>query len=682
MLWKKQVRAGCALALVAALAACGGGDEGQNGGTTMPDGRPTPAPTPVPTPAPSVAARKVLLVELDGLTYPQLKDGIAQGRLPNLATLRARPAYSGGVNGTLTQQPTLDAPGWATLLTGSWANRHQVRSDAPGQAMQADSVFKLLKDGRSAKTAGVTGSPALAQLLAREQNAGRLDSLTDCAGVDSCVADGASARIRDGYDLVYAQFHSPADAAASSGFQQGYRNVLGNLDAAVGRLQAAVAQRTAANPGEDWLIVVTAAHGLAKTGSSDGLPVLDNALTFIALNRDGNALLGSDDAAPDSFDALYARASLADITPTVLAFAGAQPGLAGHAIDGAPLLADPAVAQLRSKAGSDHASVQLSWRSFSDASRSIEIWRDGRKLQTLPGDATAYTDSSVAQATSGLYRFNYTVVANGIPVSLLAQLDYVKPVVLERSLTNGLLYFYGFDGGITDARNGSVLQNWATGVDSGSLVADAFGAKALRVDGTIADAGGSTGYKLAQNGADFAGLPQFTIGFWLRTDCVMGTGNGAAIVSNKNYDSGSNPGIALGMFTGCEVRFNIGSGGVRDEIGGSRFSANQWVYLALSVDAANRKMSAYLFDPVIGEQKTENKAIANTDISKLKGLGVLGLNEDGTGQYYKRNCGTPSCATPRGRMEFNDFAVWSRVLTLTELRSIYASNRSLTTLNP
>ncbi|WP_432723577.1 hypothetical protein R0381_000963 [Jeongeupia wiesaeckerbachi] len=677
MLWKKRIRAGGALALIVALAACGGGDDSQNAGAPELGARPTP------TPAPTVTARKVLLVELDGLSYPKLKEGIAQGQLPNLARLKARPAYSGGVIGTQTQQPTLDAPGWSTVLSGTWANRHQVRSDAPGQAMQADSVFKLLKDSRSAKTAGVVGSSALAQLLAREQNAGRLDSLTDCANVDSCVADGASARIQSGYDLVYAQFHSAADVAATSGFHQGYRNVLASLDAALGRLQTATAQRAAANPGEDWLIIVTAAHGLAKTGSSDGLPVLDNALTFIALDRDGNALLGSDDAVPDSFDALYTHASLADITPTVLAFAGKQPAIAGHAIDGAPLIGDPAVAQLRSKAGSEHASVQLSWRGFTDASRSTEIWRDGRKLQTLAGDATTFTDSSIAPAASGLYRFNYTVVANGIPVSIIAQLDYVKPVVLEASLTNGLLYFYGFDGNtVSDARGGSSLNAWPAGVDGGTPVADGFGGKALQVDGAVTDANGFAGYKLVQNGADVAGLPQFTIGFWLRTDCVMGTGNGASILANKNYDSGANAGIALGMFSGCEVRFNLGSGGVRDEIGGSRFSANQWAYLALSVDAANRKMSAYLFDPVLGEQKTENKAISNTDVSKLKGLGVFGLNEDGTGQYYKRNCGSTSCATPRGKMAFNDLAVWSRTLTLTELRSIYASNRSLTTLNP
>ena len=35
-------------------------------------------------------------------------------------------AYAGGQIGQVTQQPTVSGPGWSTILTGVWANRHNV----------------------------------------------------------------------------------------------------------------------------------------------------------------------------------------------------------------------------------------------------------------------------------------------------------------------------------------------------------------------------------------------------------------------------------------------------------------------------------------------------------------------------------------------------------------------------
>ncbi|TDM17708.1 hypothetical protein ETI05_11360, partial [Macrococcoides canis] len=147
---------------------------------------------------------------------------------------------------------------------------------------------------------------------------------------------------------------------------------------------------------------------------------------------------------------------------------------------------------------------------------------------------------------------------------------------------------------------------WVAGTDGGSAAADPFGGTALSVDSRI-DA-----YKLTQNGADIAQSPQFTIGFWFKSDCTQGNGTGEPILANKDYTSGANAGIAFGLFGGCEARFNLGSGGKRDDIQGMKFSANQWAYLAFSVDTQAKRFSAYILDPVLGVQKVEDKAIANT----------------------------------------------------------------------
>ncbi len=160
--------------------------------------------------------------------------------------------------------------------------------------------------------------------------------------------------------------------------------------------------------------------------------------------------------------------------------------------------------------------------------------------------------------------------------------------------------------------------------------------------------------------------------------------------SNKNYYSGGNPGIAIGLFPGsgtsCNIRFNLGDGSTRNDINGVNVSANKWTYLALTIDTAAKKINAYIFDPVLGEEKVLGQTLS-VNIAKLPGLGVFGLNEDGTGRYYMNACNdTPPytvgkcAATPPDVQAFSDLALWTRVVTETELQSIFGSGQPLSTL--
>jgi len=210
-----------------------------------------------------------------------------------------------------------------------------------------------------------------------------------------------------------------------------------------------------------------------------------------------------------------------------------------------------------------------------------------------------------------------------------------------------------------------------------------FKAKALRVDNRIVNAAGMSGYRLMQTNdvTTDPAVTAFTIGFWMRTDatCSQGVGYGASVIANKNYDSGSNEGIAIGMFGNCELRFNTGLGGSRGEISGAHFlSAGQWAYVAMVIDKSGLAMKGYAIDPAKGVQ-TGGAALSAALVAKLGGLkNGIGLNEDGTGLYYKR-AGT---SAPRGAMDFNDFAIWNRALTADEIKSIYQAARPLSTLAP
>lgn len=673
MAWNQPARrlltAALGTTVAAALAACGGGSDGTpvaNQGNT---GTPTTA-----------ASKKVLVVGVDGATYAQVQSALLQRSLPNLGSLSVMPASTGGTLGTTTAQPPLDAPSWATVLSGAWQNRHGVTDDTV-TALAAPTVFSYARS--AAKAAGTTqrlgaavSSAVLPALLKADQQAGNLDTLVDCAQVDTCVTQNSVKLVQSGYDVVFAQYTAPAAAALASGLQSdAYAAALGSVDQALGALQAAIAQRRAANPNEDWLVVVTTGHGLDATGATTSAPTLENRTAFIALNKNVNPVLGKNGtAAPTTEATLAALPSEADIVPTVLAQLNAAVPAGNHKLDGASLTASAVgVRNLQSTVGKYNTSLMLSWQNPTTASGPITVLRDGKPVATLPATATQYTDNSVATA-SGLYRINYTLVRNDVPVSMLAQINYVAPTPLATTLTNGLATYYSFDPlPPTDRKNGSTLGPWVAGTDGGSAVADPFGGTALAVDSRI-DA-----YKLTQTGADIAQSPQFTIGFWFKSDCTQGNGTGEPILSNKDYYTGSNPGIAIGLWGGCEVRFNLGSGGKRDDIQGMKFSANQWAYIALSVDAQAKLFSAYIIDPVLGVQKVEDKAIANTDVTKLNGLAtkVWGVNDDATHNYVPNNPGSL-----KGVMAYDDLAMWTRRLTLDELKTINGSHQPLSSLNP
>jgi hypothetical protein len=669
----------CALLL---LAACGGG--GDNGFSPIGTGNPPP------TVNQGKSGPKALVVEIDGLTHAALRDAMAQNKVPALQSLRVAPAWTGGANGTLSEQRTTDGPGWATLLTGTWAQRHSVRWDTNDQridAKLAPSVFALARQNNKTagyKTASVTAGALYPQLLANET--GTLNSAIDCAGADACVTDSTAQLIDAGYDLLVAQYGAPAAAASSGLKSDAYQRAIADTAAGVGQLLARIAQRTANDPKEDWLVILTTGHGLDAFESPTGLQDIDNKTIFIASNKTLAAQPGVGAASPADTAALLALSAATDIAPTVLRHLDALPAAADYRFSGQALQAATSLRGLSAKTWADKSSIELSWTLAGATTAPVQVLRDGRLVATLPAGSTTYTDPNVV-ASDGVYTYLYTVAAGEASVALTAQIAYVKPITLAATLANGLVNYYPLDAlpGI-DAKNASTLAPWA--VDGGTLVDDGFKApnkaKALRVDSTVKNASDMAGYRLAQNSdvTSNSAVTAFTIGFWVRTDatCSQGVSNGSPIVANKNYDTGDNEGIAIGLFGSCELRFNTGpgtgTGSSRGEIKGNHYlSAGQWAYVAMVINKAGLTMDGYAFDPVRGTQ-TGRVALSSALVAKLGGLkNGIGLNEDGTGLYYKRQT-----SSPRGAMDFNDFAIWNRALSSGELNSIFRSGTPLSTL--
>ena len=678
------------LATSLALAACGGGG---GGGASFPLVNVPPANSGGSNPPASgtnqgKSGPKALVVEIDGLTHAALRDAMAQNKVPALQSLRVAPAWTGGANGTPSEQRTTDGPSWATLLTGTWVTRHGVRWDTADQridAKLAPSIFALAKQNKAAgyKTASVTANALYPRLLANES--GTVDGAVDCAGADACVTERTAQFIDAGYDLTVAQYGAPAAAADSGLKSDAYQRAISDTSAAVGQLLARIAQRTANDAKEDWLVILTTGHGLDAFGTASGLQAIDNKTIFIASNKTLAALPGTGTAAPAD-TALLQVAAATDIAPTVLRHLGALPSSEAYNFNGQALQAATSLRNLFAKAGADKNSIELSWTLAGAATAPVQVLRDGKLVATLPAGSTAYADPIVADA-DGVYTYQYTVVAGEASVALAAQLAYVKPATLAPTLANGLVNYYPLDTlPAADLRNASTLSPWAADADGGTSVDDGFKlpykVKALRVDSTVKNASGSAGYRLLQT-TDVATNPAvtaYTLGFWVRTDatCSQGVSNGASMLANKNYTTGANAGLAIGLFGSCEIRFNVGAGGgIRADSNGYGLSAGQWAYVAVVIDKANLKLTGYVFDSARAMQ-TGSATLTSALVAQLGGLkNGIGLNEDGTGQYYQRET-----SSPRGAMDFNEFAIWNRALTTDELTSIFKSGQPLMLLLP
>ena len=684
---RRRHRLAGVLLLTCLVAACGGGSDAPSSAITpttpVPD---TTAPdVTVPT-GPQPAVQKALVIDIDGVVFSELQKAIAAKTVPALAALKLAPAFSGGVAGTMTEQPTTGTPGWASLVTGVWLDRHGVRWEAGDQPLQATTVFAQFKEkARAGKAAAVTSNSAYQPLLQADVGAKKIDTAIDCAGVDSCVTRRSRELIAQDYELVFAQFGAVADAAETGGLQGAYQGKLTATAAAIGELLADIAKRQAINPNEDWLVIATTGEGLGRYGNADGLQADLNKTAFIASNKDLANLPGVGLGTPPVGTALYALAAITDIAPTVLRHLGASPTAAMYAMEGQALQTAPSVRPFTNAPGDDRMSIALAWTVTGPVTKNIVLLRDGEPLATLPPDARNYLDTALKGEASGLLTRRYTLVVEGTVLSTRAQISYVKPTPLAATLINKLRSYFALDAlPATDSKNVATMGSNAPSVAVGSLVTDdnfggSWAAKALRVDARIFDATtGATGLRVTSS-PDITASAQFTFGFWVRTDatCSQGVSNGSPIIANKNWASGNNVGIAIGLFGSCEIRYNLGSGSARAEISGVSLSPGRWAYMAMVVDRTNLTMTAYLFDPVKG---TTNRSIVFTSAvdAGMAGLGRgFSLNEDGTGLYYKTYP-----VSPRSALDFNELAFWDRALTADELGSIYLSGRPLSTLTP
>ncbi|MFI5529523.1 alkaline phosphatase family protein [Kitasatospora sp. NPDC051853] len=265
---------------------------------------------------------KVLVIGLDGTMLNRIKDADA----PNLDALMAGGLTAASSLYANPMAETSSGPGWSTIATGVWPDKHNVVNNnftAPNFAAYPDWLTRAENARPGLSTYVVASWASIPNTIYSAKVDTRI--ATPSAEYDTGTTSRAVAQLRDANpDAVFVQLDNVDHAGHASGSaSQAYLDAIKGVDAQVGQIVAAVRGR-ATYAQENWLIMVTADHGHTPTGGHGG-STWEERQTFVIANGGGMA------AGSVRYDV-----RIVDIAPTALAHLGIAVDPA-WGLDGAPI---------------------------------------------------------------------------------------------------------------------------------------------------------------------------------------------------------------------------------------------------------------------------------------------------------------------------------------------------------
>ena len=301
--------------------------------------------------AATLPSPKVIFVIVDGIPA----DVIERVPTPAIDAIAAGGGYSratvGGPIGTSGETPTISAPGYMSLVTGTWANKHNVYENY-GISPDYDywNLFRLARDQKPELRLGIFSTwtdnrtVLLGEGLAEAGN-WRFDVVVDgleedetrfppqpldaqIADVDDAVSREAARLIEsEGLDLSWVYWQYTDDVAHEHGDSPELDQAVVDMDARVSLLWSAVQAREKAFD-EDWLMIVTTDHGRdAETGREHGEQSARERTVWIATN---SQRLTTD---------FYSTPEIVDIYPSIATHLGITiPEQVARHLDGASFI--------------------------------------------------------------------------------------------------------------------------------------------------------------------------------------------------------------------------------------------------------------------------------------------------------------------------------------------------------
>jgi hypothetical protein len=368
--------------------------------------------------------KKVVFIILDGIPA----DVLERVNTPNLDKIAAEGGYSrgftGGKKGGYSETPTISAVGYNSLLTGTWANKHNVWDNTIEKPnYRYWTIFRFLKEAKpEAKTAIFSTwldnrTKLIGEGLAETGNL-KLDYHFDgfeqdtltyphdedkryILNIDNLVSFEAAYYLKtSGPDLSWVYLEYTDDIAHRFGDGPEMDRALQIADEQVGRIWEAVDFRRK-NYEEDWLIFITTDHGRTLEDGKDHGGQSDREREIWMVTNAGNLNSYFQNEKP----------ATVDIMPTIARFMNLEiPQEREMELDGVPLIGPISIIQ--ADLAETEEEIFLTWKPTEPQGK-VEIWVSGENKFKSTGQPDSYKLIGEADADSGEFRISKSKLPRG-----------------------------------------------------------------------------------------------------------------------------------------------------------------------------------------------------------------------------------------------------------------------------
>jgi len=218
--------------------------------------------------------KHVIIIGIDGMR----SDAFRIATKPNIDNLIATgavtyDAYAGGELSTPTQQATSSGPGWSSILTGVWIDKHGVSNNSfSGHDFDTYPHFfsRLFEVNNNANLSSIVNwSPIDGSIVANSSNSASFFRSVQSSDVD-VINTAVSHLNTSDPDVLFLHFDDLDHDGHATGFSTtnpAYMSQITDIDSQIGQVITAVESR-ANFANEDWMYIVVTDHG--GSGTSHG----------------------------------------------------------------------------------------------------------------------------------------------------------------------------------------------------------------------------------------------------------------------------------------------------------------------------------------------------------------------------------------------------------------------------